>query len=131
MRRLSVASPHGGAESPVCGTVSSADTAWPGHDGTGRYARRESACRPSSFPRAFAVGCGATLVRYPALRTARLATTYGMSVVYPQYGRWYAEDIRASTQPRGTQVTWYASSWAMPCGSRSPRKLTDVHGREG
>jgi hypothetical protein len=33
----------------------------------------------------------------------RLATTYDMSVVDQQSGRWYVEDIRASTQPMGTQ----------------------------
>jgi hypothetical protein len=37
------------------------------------------------------------------LGTARLATTYDMSVVDRQSGRWYVEDIRASTQPMGTQ----------------------------
>ena len=35
--------------------------------------------------------------------TARLATTYDMSVVDRLSGRWYVEDIRASTQPMGTQ----------------------------
>ena len=34
--------------------------------------------------------------------TGRLATTYDMSVVDRQGGRWYVEDIRASTQPMGT-----------------------------
>jgi hypothetical protein len=33
----------------------------------------------------------------------QLATTYDMSVVDQQSGRWYVEDIRASTQPMGTQ----------------------------
>jgi hypothetical protein len=32
-----------------------------------------------------------------------LATTYDMSVVDQQSGKWYVEDIRASTQPMGTQ----------------------------
>jgi hypothetical protein len=34
---------------------------------------------------------------------AQLTTTYGMSVVDQQSGKWYVEDIRASTQPMGTQ----------------------------
>jgi Conjugative transposon protein TcpC len=34
---------------------------------------------------------------------SRLATTYDMSVVDQQSGRWYVKDIRASTQPMGTQ----------------------------
>jgi hypothetical protein len=32
----------------------------------------------------------------------RLVTTYDMSVIDPQSGRWYVKDIRASTQPMGT-----------------------------
>jgi Conjugative transposon protein TcpC len=36
------------------------------------------------------------------LGVARLATTYDMSVVDRQSGRWYVKDIRASTQPMGT-----------------------------
>ena len=31
----------------------------------------------------------------------------------------------------GNPMTRFASSWAAPYGSRSPRTLTDVHGREG
>jgi hypothetical protein len=34
---------------------------------------------------------------------SQLATTYDMSVVDQQSGRWYVEDIRASTQPMGSQ----------------------------
>jgi hypothetical protein len=61
----------------------------------------------------------------------RLATTCDMSVVDRQSGRWYVEDIRASNAADGNPMTWFASSWAARRGSRSPRKLTDVHGREG
>ena len=32
---------------------------------------------------------------------------------------------------RWNPMTWFASSWAVPHGLRSPRTLTDVHGREG
>jgi hypothetical protein len=31
----------------------------------------------------------------------------------------------------GKPMTWFASSWAVPHCLRSPRTLTDVHGREG
>lgn len=31
----------------------------------------------------------------------------------------------------GNPMTWFASSWAVPHCLRSPRTLTDVHGREG
>jgi hypothetical protein len=61
----------------------------------------------------------------------RLATTCDMSVVDRQSGRWYVKDIRASNAADGNPMTWFASSWAARRGSRSPRKLTDVHGREG
>ena len=33
----------------------------------------------------------------------QLTTTYDMTVVDQQSGKWYVEDIRASTQPMGTQ----------------------------
>jgi hypothetical protein len=33
----------------------------------------------------------------------RLVTSYDMSVIDQQSGRWYVRDIRASTQPMGTQ----------------------------
>jgi hypothetical protein len=35
--------------------------------------------------------------------TPELATTYDMSVIDQQSGRWYVRDIRASTEPMGTQ----------------------------
>jgi hypothetical protein len=44
--------------------------------------------------------------RVPAQASAgesRLARNYDMSVVDQQSGRWYVKDIRASTQPMGTQ----------------------------
>ena len=31
----------------------------------------------------------------------------------------------------GYPMTRFASSWAVPCGPHLPRKLTDVHGKEG
>jgi hypothetical protein len=61
----------------------------------------------------------------------RLATTHDMPVVDRQSGRWYVKDIRASAQPMGTPMTWFASPWAVPRGPRPSRTLTDVHGREG
>ncbi len=59
----------------------------------------------------------------------RHIASYAMPVVDRRRGRWYVEDIRASTQPMGNPMTWFASSWAVPRGPRPPR--TDVHGREG
>ena len=31
----------------------------------------------------------------------------------------------------GDSMTWFGSSKVVPCGPRRPRKLSDVHGREG
>ncbi|MCL2582010.1 MAG: conjugal transfer protein [Streptosporangiales bacterium] len=39
----------------------------------------------------------------PKQSVPQLTTTYDMSVVDQQSGKWYVEDIRASTQPMGTQ----------------------------
>jgi hypothetical protein len=47
-----------------------------------------------------------TVNRFPGQASAgalRLATSYDMSVVDQQSGKWYVEDIRASTQPMGVQ----------------------------
>ena len=119
MRRLGLASLNRGAKSPVRGTAPSVAVGRRGRAvGRLRTGARHAAPRRLPGPR-------------PVLHLARHAATYGMSVVYLQCGRWYVKDIRASTQPRGTHMTWYASPWAAPRGSRSPRKLTDVHGREG
>jgi hypothetical protein len=61
----------------------------------------------------------------------RLATSCDMSVVDQQSGRWYAKGHPCIYAADGNPMTWFTSSWAVPCGPRSPRKLTDVHGREG
>ena len=42
-------------------------------------------------------------VRTSGSRTGGRLATYDMSVVDQQSGRWYVKDIRASTQPMGTQ----------------------------
>jgi hypothetical protein len=47
----------------------------------------------ASSPHSGQVGTGAP----------RLAITYDMPVIDQQSGRWYVRDIRASTQPMGTQ----------------------------
>jgi hypothetical protein len=44
-----------------------------------------------------------TLLAQAGTMVPGLATSYDMSVVDQQSGRWYVEDIRASTQPMGTQ----------------------------
>ena len=104
-----------------CGGPESSDRAPAGHGlGTGRAVQRRAVqCRSG---RCRAVPCGATsLYRAPgaaardttAVRlmsssqvrggVPRLTTSWDMSVVDPQSGRWYVRDIRASTQPMGTQ----------------------------
>jgi hypothetical protein len=61
----------------------------------------------------------------------RHATSCDMSVVDQQSGRWYAKGHPCIYAADGNPMTWFTSSWAVPYGPRSPRKLTDVHGREG
>jgi hypothetical protein len=61
----------------------------------------------------------------------RHATSCDMSVVDQQSGRWYAKGHPCIYAADGNPMTWFTSSWAVPYGPRSLRKLTDVHGREG
>jgi hypothetical protein len=104
VRRLSVASPDSGAESSVYGT---APTAPAGRDGaparpswaTATHAPRNAA----DATRATMAAAAQTVPAQVGTGASRLATTYDMSVVDRQSGRWYVKDIRASTQPMGTQ----------------------------
>jgi hypothetical protein len=83
VRRLSLASLDSGAESPVYVLVPSASA------GRGTYANGDA---PGWMPPTQVVTVA-----------PRRATTYDMSVIDLQSGRWYVKDIRASTQPMGTQ----------------------------
>ncbi len=49
-----------------------------------------------------AVSVGLTICGQVGAGSPRLVTTYDMSVIDQQSGRWYVKDIRASTQPMGT-----------------------------
>jgi hypothetical protein len=137
VRRLSVASLNSGAQSPGYGAAPSVvaevrvgPLAEPSCPGARQATPQPPVQAPAGAPPRMRVPQAAP-GRPLTPRTARLAETYGMSVVAPHGGRWYVKDIRASTQPRGAQMTRYASSWAAPRGPRSPHQLTDVHGREG
>jgi hypothetical protein len=88
VHRLSVAGHDSGAESPVYGEEPSASV------------DRDPAAKP---PWVDGGGLDWTTPRYVGTAASRLARTYDMSVVDPQSGRWYVKDIRASTQPMGTQ----------------------------
>ena len=57
----------------------------------------------SAETRDIAVTVDRTLHGRAGTEAPRLAATYAMSVVDQQSGRWYVKDIRASTQPMGTQ----------------------------
>jgi hypothetical protein len=113
VRRLSVASLDSGAESPVYGEEPSALVDRgpvvnpPRADGDGR---REGAdgitllqapqCRAT---RDITMTVGLATPWQVGTRAARLATSCDMSVVDQQSARWYVKDIRASTQPMGSQ----------------------------
>ena len=131
VRRLSIASPDSGAESPVYGEEPSAaaDRApvakppWAGGERPADGARRASLrvqWRASSVgpacltPRAARGRAshradtrhhgdrGLTIPGQVGTGAPSLATTCDMSVVDQQGARWYVRDIRASTQPMGT-----------------------------
>jgi hypothetical protein len=123
VRRLSVASRERGAESPV-------------------YAAEPSASAGRDEPAARA----GIDVRSPATTVAGLlATAHGGLPVTAAPQR--AATRRAGCRPArrkmvckghpciymadGDSRVRFASSKAVPCGRRLPRKLTDVHGREG
>jgi Conjugative transposon protein TcpC len=58
---------------------------------------------PGSATRDITVAVNWTLPGQVGTAAPQLATTYDMSVIDQQSGRWYVKDIRASTQPMGTQ----------------------------
>jgi hypothetical protein len=57
---------------------------------------------PGGTTRDITVTVNWTLPGQAGASAAELATTYDMSVVDQQSGKWYVQDIRASTQPMGT-----------------------------
>jgi hypothetical protein len=112
VRRLSVANRDSGAESPVYGEGLSAsaerDPVVMAHRADGAGRRRAGGFIPLQVPpggatRRNTVVVGPAASRQVATVLPRLATSCDMSVVDPQCGRWYVRDIRASTQPMGTQ----------------------------
>jgi hypothetical protein len=58
---------------------------------------------PGGTVREITVTVNWTLPGQVGLAAPGLATTYDMSVIDQQSGKWYVKDIRASTQPMGTQ----------------------------
>jgi hypothetical protein len=118
---LVVSAGHASLPALPVATLPGAQSMSSGQATPGRYPATSDVTRTVARTLPLQVGVG----------VVRLATTYDMSVVDPQSGRWYVKDIRASTQSVGNPMTRCASSWAVPHGPRSPRTLTDVHGREG
>jgi hypothetical protein len=126
VRRLSIASPDSGAESPVYGEEPSAAAKPPRAggerpaDGTRRAPLRVRwrassigpACLASRAARGRASRRGATrditvtvdwtIPGQVGTGAPSLVTTYDTSVVDQPGARWYVKDIRASTQPMGT-----------------------------
>jgi hypothetical protein len=134
VRRLSVASLDSGAGSPVYGEEPSAAADHMDPEVKPRWVGDRG--NPSLQVPQGGLTCDITVAvsRIPGQAgagTSRLTTSCDMSVVDQQTGRWYVKDIRASIAADGNPMTSCASSWAVPRGSRSPRKPTDVHGREG
>ena len=116
MRRLSVASLDSGAESPVYGAEpsASADLYSTGTPRPAAWATRvvadawlaeiTSPLAPRGrATRDITTAVDLTIPGQVGTAAARLAASCDMSVVDQQSGRWYVKDIRASTQPMGTQ----------------------------
>jgi len=111
VRRLSVASLDSGAESPVYGEepLASADRDPadnpPRADGDGRRAAGggQAVAGWNLATRDITITVSLATPGQVGTGVPRLATTCDMSVVDQQSGRWYVKDIRASTQPMGTQ----------------------------
>src|ERR1700722_10246783 len=107
VRRPSIASLDSGTESTVYGKapmVAAGHGEWTAKAPRNDSGSRRAVCTPPDgrsrditvtvdWMHPGAVGPGAP----------RLAATYDMSVIDRQSGRWYVKDIRASTQPMGTQ----------------------------
>lgn len=75
-----------------------------GLNGTVRFGSIESITVPQGGnQRDITVTVNWLLPGQPNQAVPQLTTTYDMSVVDQQSGKWYVEDIRASTQPMGTQ----------------------------
>jgi len=124
VRRLSVASHDSGAESPVYGaeptvSIGSGDRALEPRRSGGGATRDITITVDWTLPHAGDDRCVATRanLRHVGDRPAnRKMVCKGHPCIYTA---------------DGNPMTRFASSWAVPCGSRSPRTLTDVHGREG
>jgi hypothetical protein len=112
VRRLSLASLDSGAESPVYVLVPSASA------GRGTYANGDA---PGWMPPTQVV-TGRTATRHNLRHVGHRPAKRKM--VCKGHPCIYAADGIPMT-------TRFASPWAVPRGLRSPRKLTDVHGREG
>ena len=124
VRRLSVASHDSGAESPVYGAEPPVSIGWGDRARESRRGGRGATSDITTsvhwtLPHAGHGRCAATRanLRHVGDRPAnRKMVCKGHLCIY-------AAD--------GNPMTRFASSWAVPPGSRSPRALTDVHGREG
>jgi hypothetical protein len=115
VRRRSVANPDSGAESPVYGAAPSARAGR--EDPAARRPRGGAPCYAAGAPgpaatrsvppggaaRGIMVTGDRILSGLVAAGSPRLVATCAMSVVDRHSGRWYVKDIRASTQPMGTQ----------------------------
>jgi hypothetical protein len=116
VRRLIVSSSDRGAESPVyaaepAASVSHGDLAASGPRGIGGGHRTAHGDAP---------GSGAP--RHAGIRRAGCRPV-GRKMVCKGHPCIYTAD--------GDSMTQFAFPKAVPCGRRRPRKLTDVHGREG
>jgi hypothetical protein len=157
VRRLSVASLDSGAESPVYGAASSAsvgrESAAPrppcavglrfrkGHLDSGRVSAMRRAAGLAAFvpadirgggaTRACAIITGLMLPEQVSRGDARRATSYGLPVVDRAQRKMVCKGHPCIYAADRYPMTRLVTSLAVPRGTRSLGKLTDVHGREG
>jgi hypothetical protein len=102
VRRLSLASVDSGAESSVYGAATSAAASMARWRGRPEQARHHQGRGVRSAVKQSAP-FGPLLPAQVGTTGSRLPETCDKSVVDQQSGRWYVKDIRASTQPMGSE----------------------------
>ena len=118
VHRLSVASRDRGAESPVYAAEPSS--------ASGRVAGIDMRSGTAAVATSLATVHGAS----PG-RLARRRTATRRGGCRPAERKMVCKGHPCIYTADGDSMTQLASSRAVPCGRRHPRKLTDVHGREG
>ena len=141
VRRLSVAGRDRGSESPVYGAKQSRLWRAPGIRPVGSRAPAVAAARrcalrvcgrpTDSGPRLALYLCGLDGSGQAARSVERTPSGRDAPVVDRARQRMVCKGHPCIYMADGDSVTQFGSSKVVSCGHRRPRKLSDVHGREG